>query len=197
MVTSVGIGAYLGGAQLITDNPTLLTTAASILSVEARHDSFIRAGLGGKPFPNAFDTALTALWAFNLAQEFIVSCPMQLPVPIGLTLPKLTMTAPAPEPHLQPAVTAGTPLSFTWDPTKFFVAVPEGTQLYLAFVNMSDQKTYFSEVTSTGTGSGTAPVPEGLAGVAFACLTTFSSGLTLEQLSQFGTLAGPAEVVLS
>ncbi|KAF2091305.1 hypothetical protein K490DRAFT_183, partial [Saccharata proteae CBS 121410] len=79
MITTVGIGAYLGGALDLMDSPDLLTTASSILTVEARHDSFLRAGLGASPFPTPFDTSLTALWAYNLAHMFVVSCPQELP----------------------------------------------------------------------------------------------------------------------
>ncbi|KAM0806443.1 ferritin-like domain-containing protein, partial [Usnea florida] len=93
MITSVGIGAYLGGAELITDDPTLEVASASILTVEARHDAYLRAGVGGSPFPTNFDTALTATFAYNLAQMFIVECPQQLPLTI---LPKLTLESPKP-----------------------------------------------------------------------------------------------------
>ncbi len=90
---SVGIGAYLGGAGLLIDNPALLTDAAAILSVEARHVSYIRAGAGASPFPTPFDTSLTGVYAYNLAQMFIVSCPKNLPI---IILPKLTLVSPLP-----------------------------------------------------------------------------------------------------
>ena len=192
MITSVGIGAYLGGAELITDDPMLETAAASILTVEARHDAYLRAGVGGSPFPNAFDTALTAMFAYNLAQMFIVECPMQLPITI---LPKLMLAAPAPSPHLAP-VAAGTELTFTFDPSTFFVKVDPSAKLYIGFINQVTNTT-FAETTSCGTGCVNVAVPDGLAGAAFAVLTTFSGGLDEDQVSQFGTLAGPAEVVLS
>ena len=53
---SVGIGAYLGGSVPLSDNPTLLTTAGSILTNEARHDAFLRAGVGASPFPSSWCT---------------------------------------------------------------------------------------------------------------------------------------------
>ena len=193
MITSVGIGAYLGGAAFLTDDPTLLTAASSILTVEARHDAYLRAGVGGSPFPTNFDTALTAVFAFNLAQMFIVQCPQQLPL---IMLPKLTLASPTPEPDLQPPVPAGTQLTFHYDPTKFFVEVDSTKPLYIAFINMVTNVT-FTEVTSCGTGCAQIPVPKGAAGVGFAVLTTFNGGLTEDQLTSYGTLAGPAEVVLS
>ncbi|KAL8745270.1 MAG: hypothetical protein Q9190_002576 [Brigantiaea leucoxantha] len=193
MITSVGIGAYLGGGSLLTDDPTLLTAASSILTLEARHDSYLRAGFGASPFPTSFDTVLTAVFAYNLAQMFIVSCPQPLPITI---LPKLTLVSPMPPPNLQPPTPAGTELRFSFDPTTFFVNVDPNAQLYIGLVNMVTNVT-FVEATSCGTGCVTAPVPEGAAGVAFAVLSTFSGGLNLDQISQFGALAGPAEVVLS
>lgn len=196
MVTSVGIGAYLGGAMLLMDDPMLLTEAGSILTVEARHDAFLRAGVQGSPFPNPFDTALSALWAFNLAQEFIVQCPMQLPGVVQL--PKLTVTSPAPSPDLVP-VPAGTPIEFKWDPSTFFTPVDSSKPLYIAVVNQNVEAPIFTEVQNLdfAAGTGSVPAPAGVAGAAFACLTTFSGGLDLNQLTQFGTLAGPAEIIAS
>lgn len=195
MITSVGIGAYLGGAELLTDDPMLEVASASILTVEARHDSYLRAGVGASPFSTSFDTALTAVFAYNLAQMFIVECPQQLPLPI---LPKLTLESPMPPSNLQPPTPAGTLLKFIYDPSTFSVEVAPGTPLYIGLINMVTNVTY-TEVTSCGTGCATIPVPEGAAGAAFAVLTTFptADALTEDQLSSFGTLAGPAEVILS
>lgn len=195
MITSVGIGAYLGGAELLADDPILEVASASILTVEARHDAYLRAGVGASPFPTTFDTALTAVFAYNLAQMFIVECPQQLPLPI---LPKLTLESPTPNSNLQPPIPAGTLLKFTYDPSKFFVEVAAGTPLYVGLINMVTNVTY-TEVTSCGIGCATIPVPKGAAGAAFAVLTTFptADALTEDQLSSFGSLAGPAEVILS
>ncbi|KAI9689280.1 MAG: hypothetical protein M1820_010164 [Bogoriella megaspora] len=195
MITSVGIGAYLGGSELINDNPTLEEASGSILTVEARHDAYLRTGLGASPFPTNFDTGLTANWAFNLAQQFIVSCPQQLSGVIQL--PKLNVTSPKPPPNLQPPVAPGTTVSFAWDPSTFFVPVDPNAQLYIAMVNQNVSAPIFQSVTSTGTGTGNVQVPQNVNGTAFAALTTFSGGLSLNDLSSFGTLAGPAEVVLS
>ena len=192
MITSVGIGAYLGGAAQLVDNPMLEVASGTILTVEARHDAYLRAGVGGSPFPTAFDTALTSIFAYNLAQMFIVECPMQLPITL---LPKLTLAAPAPSPHLTP-VAAGTELTFNFDPSTFFVALDPNAPLYIAFINQVTNTT-FVEATKQGTNSVTTAVPAGLGNVAFAVLTTFSGGLNEDQITQYGTLAGPAEVVLS
>jgi len=198
MITSVGIGAYLGGALLLMDNPALLTDAGAIVTVEARHDAYLRAGLKSSPFPTPFETSLTALWVYNLAHQFVVSCPEDYSAvaPVVL-LPMLKVTnVPMIEVPPVPATPAGTTLDLSWDPTKFFVPVDPNATLYVAFVNQVSPPV-FEAVTKTGTGTGSVKVPAGVSGVAFACLTTFSGGLTELQLSSFGTLAGPAEIVLS
>lgn len=194
MVTSVGIGAYLGGSQILVDSPVLEEASGSILTVEARHDAYLRTGIGASPFPNAFDTGLSAVWAYNLAHMFVESCPQYLPL---ILLPKLKVTSPMPPVNLQPPVPAGTEINFAWDPSTFFVTVDPNKPLYIAMVNQNVSAPIFQEVKKTGTGSGSVPLPKGVAGAAFACLTTFSGGLTLDQLTSFGTLAGPVEVLVS
>jgi hypothetical protein len=58
IIEDVGVGAYLGAAHLISD-PVLLTTAGSILTVEARHQTVLNILSGtGTAIPSAFDIAL-------------------------------------------------------------------------------------------------------------------------------------------
>ena len=96
----------------------------------------------------------------------------------------------------RPPTAAGTTLTFSFDPKSFFVKVDPNAPLYVGFLNSITNVT-FVEATKASATSVTAPVPEGATGVAFAVLSTFSGGLSGNQLSEFGTLAGPAEVVLS
>ena len=74
ILEAVGISAYLGAAPLVKDK-AILSAAASIVTVEARHQTFIRTALKAKPVPQAFDAAIGPLQIFTLASSFIVSCP--------------------------------------------------------------------------------------------------------------------------
>ena len=132
------------------DNPSLLTSAASILTTEARHDSYLRAGALASPYPTPFDTAFSAVFAYNLAQQFIVSCPLPLPI---ILLPKLSITNPPPPANASSPVTAGPGqvLAFAFDAGGFFVPVDKAAQLYVAFVDQVGPPA-FVPLTRTGEG---------------------------------------------
>jgi Ferritin-like domain len=74
VLEAVGISAYLGAAPLVK-MPAVLTAAAQIVTVEARHQTFIRTASSAVPVPNAFDTPLGPRAVFTLASAFIQSCP--------------------------------------------------------------------------------------------------------------------------
>ena len=82
------------------------------------------------------------------------------------------------------------------DELQFFVPVDPNAPLYIAIVNQF-ANTVFAPIKPCGTGCGTVPLPQGVEGADFAVLTTFSGPLTEDQLTDFGTFAGPVEVVLS
>jgi hypothetical protein len=99
LVENVGVGAYLGAASLIAD-PSLLTAAASILTVEARHQTILNVLNGATAIPQAFDIALTPPQVLALAGPFISGCEL------GVTPnPSLAVTNTGP---IQP----GTALTF-------------------------------------------------------------------------------------
>lgn len=81
--------SYLGAAASILEKK-FLTAAGSILTVEARHSSFIRAHLHQSPFPQPFDTPLSFNQVFSLAATFITAfAPEDPPLPFK-AFPKLT-----------------------------------------------------------------------------------------------------------
>ncbi|KAL9087644.1 MAG: hypothetical protein Q9165_006568 [Trypethelium subeluteriae] len=71
---AVGLSAYLGAAPLINSS-MVLSTAATIATVEARHQAFLRIAAQSMPVPNAFDTPLGPRGVFTIASAFITSCP--------------------------------------------------------------------------------------------------------------------------
>lgn len=86
ILEGVGVSAYLGAAADIM-SADYLTAAGSILTVEARHSSYIRASLGESPFPSPFDVPLTLNEVYTMASAFIASCPSsntKLPVKVSL-----------------------------------------------------------------------------------------------------------------
>ena len=74
VLEAVGVSAYLGAAPMVNSSD-VLAAAASIVTVEARHQAFIRVASGAEPVPAAFDTSLQPRAVFTLAAQFIKSCP--------------------------------------------------------------------------------------------------------------------------
>jgi hypothetical protein len=70
VVELVGVSAYLGGATLLGD-PVFLDAAASILTVEARHQTLLNLLGGGALVPSPFDIALTPQEVLSIATQFI------------------------------------------------------------------------------------------------------------------------------
>ncbi|KAG6829681.1 hypothetical protein H0H92_003799 [Tricholoma furcatifolium] len=87
VVENLGVGAYLGGATLLTD-PSLLAAAGSILTVEARHETILNVlSASGSAIPAAFDIALAPNEALAVAAPFISGCniPITGNTPLSLT----------------------------------------------------------------------------------------------------------------
>ena len=102
LVENVGVGAYLGAAHLVTD-PIILTSAASIVTVEARHQTMLNVLNGGTAIPAPFDLPLLPQEVLALAGSFISGCSVGIDA-----LPSLTVTNSGP-------IGAGTSLSFSFD----------------------------------------------------------------------------------
>jgi len=85
VVEQVGVSAFLGAAPLVSDRSTL-GAAATILTIESRHQTLLNTLNGGSPIPQAFDQALTPQQILALAAPLISGCDLgikpNLPVKI-------------------------------------------------------------------------------------------------------------------
>lgn len=92
VLEGVGASAYTGAAAKIMGK-LYLTAAASILSVEARHSSYIRQVIKQAPFPSPFEVPLELNEVYTLAAPFIKSCPSSNPALPVKAFPSLTASA--------------------------------------------------------------------------------------------------------
>lgn len=70
-VEYLGVAAYLGAATLL-DDPVLLDSAASILTIESRHQTLLNILSGtGSAIPQAFDIPFTPSEVLSIAGGFI------------------------------------------------------------------------------------------------------------------------------
>ncbi|MFB6163877.1 MAG: ferritin-like domain-containing protein [Haloarculaceae archaeon] len=69
---NTGVAAYAGAAPKVVNND-VLTAAAGIHSVEARHASFLNLVDGTVPFPNAVDEAKSIDEVLEIAGQFVTS----------------------------------------------------------------------------------------------------------------------------
>jgi Ferritin-like domain len=73
LVENVGVGAYLGAAHLIQE-PRVLTAAASIVTIESRHQSVLNLFQGLSAIPQSFDIPLLPNEVLALAGQIISGC---------------------------------------------------------------------------------------------------------------------------
>ncbi|EON67385.1 hypothetical protein W97_06638 [Coniosporium apollinis CBS 100218] len=146
VLEAVGVSAYLGAAPLLNSS-AILSTAATILTVESRHQTFIRTVSGAEPVPAAFDTPLGPRGVFTLAAPFITECPAgsNLNVPAFPAIQLSTGTS---------NISAGQSLA---------VAGAEGS--FCAFVNQGATK-------FVPLAGGSCTVPQGLAGEVYMMITS-------------------------
>ncbi|KAF9028750.1 hypothetical protein BDZ89DRAFT_1101675 [Hymenopellis radicata] len=161
----VGVTAYSGAAQFI-QNKEYLTTAAVILSTEARQAAWVASAVNKiEPWSGAFDVALTMNEVFTLASPFIVSCPPTNPTLPVKAFPTLTVGSSNPKP---------------------------GDTVSLTFNGSNDSQV---AVFLTGLDMVTAPIKDGkvtipasLRGTVYLVISNDQSG----KVSDATTVAGPA-----
>ena len=175
ILEGVGVSAYLGAAASIMEK-TYLTAAGSILTVESRHSSYLRAAQKQSPFPQPFDAPLDFDEVYTLAAPFIVSCPKSnymLPVK---AFPMLS---------LDPKTPATTNAKVTLI-AKDNIKAKKGTQYYAAWIAVTGPT--FTPATVEGKKIMTT-VPAGFHGQSYVVLTTQKGTVTDDCV-----VAGPAIV---
>ncbi|TKA79235.1 hypothetical protein B0A49_02855 [Cryomyces minteri] len=148
ILEGVGVSAYLGAAAQIMSKG-YLTAAGSILTIEARHSSYLRAALAKLPFPQPFDAPLSPDEVFTLASAFVVSCPASNPALPLKPFPALALATAGPgRAHLYAAFASVTgPVFATLTPgadaLSWKVLVPQGVngQSYVVLTKCNETVT--------------------------------------------------------
>lgn len=172
VLEGVGVSAYLGAAAYIA-NKMYLTAAGSILTVEARHSSFIRNSLNESPFPSPFDAPLDFDEVYTLAVNFITSCPSSNPALPFKAFPELAA-------NQGPMYKAGEDILLT--PGPGFNAGDK--TLYAAFITVTGP--VFTNAEKEGD-SYQVTIPAGVNGQSYCVLTTNKTDATDDNI-----VAGPA-----
>ena len=176
----MGVSANLGVAADIIDSG-YLTAAGSILTIEARHSSYIRAALSDRPFPSPFDTPLDPDEVNTLASPFILSCPPQSPkIPLK-AFPQLALGTPG-------AISTGETILLK---TPGYTLKPRNglATLHGAFITVTGP--IFVDATPVN-GGFTVIVPGGISGQNYIVLTSCTETVTDDTV-----VAGPAIVEVS
>jgi len=184
VLEGVGVSAYLGAAQDIA-NPDYLTAAASILTVEARHNAYIRSALSESPFPQPFDDPLDFDEVFTLAAAFIdPTCPSLKALPAAVK--------PFPALALGTTGTIKSGSSIDLLTSGYTLAPKDGkTALYAAFITVTGP---IYALATPINGGFSVTVPVGVNGQSYAVLTACNDAKTL---ADNVILAGPAIIEIT
>jgi hypothetical protein len=155
--------------------------AAEIVTVEARHQTFIRTASKSAAIPSAFDTPLGIRAVFTLALGFLSSCPVGSNLAIA-PFPALTLTPGAASVGSNGTIAAGTQVQVTSSATG---------ATSCAFVNGGQP----GGAAFTPFTNGACTVPPNLAGIAYLHLT--SSTPADGTLTDAITVAGPLVLEIS
>ena len=140
----------------------ILSAAASIVTVESRHQTFIRTALRESPVPQAFDVAIGARAIFTLAASFVVSCPPGSALQLQ-PFPSLNIVNAG-------AARAGSLLTFT-----NAAGFPEGSS-FCVFV-AGEKGTAFAPLAG-----GSCTIPEGLGGEVYVFISSSGTELTDDKI---------------
>jgi len=110
LIENVGVGGYLGAVHLV-DDPRVLTVAASIATIESRHQTILNLFQGATPIAQPFDIPLTFGEVIAIVTPFIRTCQTGIKANVRLAI---TNTG---------AITAGTTLQFS---SPAFTGTPSG-----------------------------------------------------------------------
>ncbi|GAA95691.1 uncharacterized protein L969DRAFT_15615 [Mixia osmundae IAM 14324] len=173
VLEGVGVSAYLGAAGSI-NNTDYLTAAGSILTVEARHNAYIRYSNGYSPFPAPYETPLSPNEVVTLAAPFLASCPSGSQLTLtGFPAIKVNTTAPA----------VGSPVALSVTNTS---AIPSGSTVYCGIISGVGAPAF------TTYANGQCDIPANTtAGQVYIVLSSSNTGI-----ADGTTLAGPAVVEL-
>ena len=169
-----------------------LTAAGSILTIEARHSSYIRAALKELPFPSPFDNPLDLDEVYTLAAPFIVSCPPGNPTLPVKAFPSLALATTG-------NITAGS--NITLQTPGYMLKPSDGVSpIYAAFITVAGPVFVNATAVSNSAVDGggfvdggfTLQVPSGIAGQSYVVLTGCNSTVTDDTVA-----AGPAIVEVS
>ncbi|GAA6017169.1 hypothetical protein JCM10207_002559 [Rhodosporidiobolus poonsookiae] len=174
LLENVGVAAYLGAAGDIT-TPAYLAAAASILTVEARHASYLNEINDASGFPATYDSGL------NYAQVYSLAAPLIIPNTCGAgalpasikAFPALTVVTKVPR--------AGHKSALQFAPLAGYTGA-----YYGAFI--SGGQTIFAPVGAQQT----INVPKGLSGLTYLVITT-----SPDTLDNSNTVAGPGVLYLA
>ncbi|KAK0343751.1 hypothetical protein LTR91_018146 [Friedmanniomyces endolithicus] len=182
VLEGVGTSAYLGAAAQIATK-VYLTAAGSILTIEARHSSYLRASLAESPFPQAYDDPLTPDEVHTLAHGFIVSCPADNPTFPVKAFPGLTVTTTG-------TITSGMTIGVQ-TAGYALAAADANAHIYAAFVTVTGPDWALLQPAGDGK-SYQVTVPQGVNGQSYLLFTNCN-----ETVNDNTVVAGPTIVEIT
>jgi hypothetical protein len=115
LLENTGVMAYDGALSLF-QSQTLMTTAATIATVEARHAAYLNQLNGVSPFPAGYDTPATAQGILAAASNYLASCSSfpanAIAGPAGTTTAKNTLQLTAAGSTTAPGLAI---VAYTWE----------------------------------------------------------------------------------